>query len=56
MATPKRIHVKEESSCPTVAIEALKLSCTIDALEERNVCIIDIPGAFMQETWLVTYT
>ena len=39
---------KEESSSPTVATEALILSCTIDALKKRDVGIIDIPGAFMQ--------
>jgi Reverse transcriptase (RNA-dependent DNA polymerase) len=39
---------KEESSSPTVAIESVLLSCTIDAHEGRDVGTIDIPGAFMQ--------
>ena len=39
---------KEEASSPTVAIESVMLSCVIDAKEERDVGIIDIPGAFMQ--------
>jgi hypothetical protein len=45
----QRIHTKkEDASSPTVAIEAVMLSCVIDAEEERDVAIIDIPGAFMQ--------
>jgi hypothetical protein len=39
---------KEETSSPTVAIESLMLSCTIDAKERRQVITCDIPGAFMQ--------
>jgi hypothetical protein len=39
---------KEETSSPTVAIESVMLSCTIDAHEGRNVATADIPGAFMQ--------
>jgi hypothetical protein len=39
---------KEEASSPTVAVEALLLSCVIDAQENRDVATADIPGAFMQ--------
>ena len=39
---------KEENSAPTVSIEALLLSCTIDAIKERETAIVDIPGTFMQ--------
>ena len=39
---------KEEASSPTVAMESVMLSCTIDAKEERDVGIVDLPGAFMQ--------
>jgi hypothetical protein len=39
---------KEDASSPTVSIEAVMLSCTIDALERRDVATVDIPGAFMQ--------
>jgi hypothetical protein len=39
---------KEETSSPTVAMESLFLSCTIDAKERRAVVTSDIPGAFMQ--------
>jgi hypothetical protein len=38
----------EETSSPTVAIEALMLSCIIDAKEGRDVATTDIPGAFMR--------
>jgi hypothetical protein len=39
---------KEEASSPTVAIEAVMLSCVIDAMEKRDVATVDIPGAFMR--------
>jgi hypothetical protein len=39
---------KEEASSPTVAIELVMISCTIDAKEERDVETVDIPGAYMQ--------
>lgn len=39
---------KEDASSPTVAIEALMLSCVIDAKEHRDVATVDLPGAFMQ--------
>lgn len=39
---------KHEKSAPTVATEALLLSCVIDAKEGRDVATCDIPGAFMQ--------
>jgi hypothetical protein len=39
---------KDETSSPTVATEALLLSCVIDAAEGRDVATCDIPGAFMQ--------
>ena len=45
----QRLHTnKEDASSPTVAIEAVMLSCVIDAMERRDVATIDIPGAFMQ--------
>ena len=39
---------KEETSSPTVAIESVMISGTIDAYEKRDVATIDVPGAFMQ--------
>jgi hypothetical protein len=46
---PQRDHTtKEETSSPTVANEALMLTCVIDAIEDRVVATVDIPGVFMQ--------
>ena len=39
---------KEEVSSPTVSTEAVLLSCIIDAEENRDVAVIDIPNAFIQ--------
>ena len=39
---------KDDVSAPTVATESLLLTCLIDAMEERDVATVDIPGAFMQ--------
>ena len=45
----QRLHTtKEEASSPTVAIESVMLSCTVDAQEHRDVGVVDLPGAFMQ--------
>ena len=46
---PQRDYMsKKETSSPTVATEALILTCVIDAIEGRDVATCDIPGAFMQ--------
>jgi hypothetical protein len=39
---------KDEASSPTVALESVMLSATIDAKEGREVAVIDIPNAFIQ--------
>jgi hypothetical protein len=39
---------KEDASSPTVATEAVLLSCIIDAKEGRDVAVIDIRNAFIQ--------
>jgi hypothetical protein len=39
---------KEDSSSPTIAIEALFYTLMIDALERRHVATCDIPGHFLQ--------
>ena len=39
---------KEDASSPTASIEAVMITCAIDAKENRDVAIVDIPGAFMQ--------
>ena len=41
---------KEDASSPTVATESVLLSCAIDARENRDVAVIDIPNAFIQTT------
>lgn len=45
---PQRVYIsKEETSAPTVLTEALILSCIIDTVENREVTVCNIPGAFM---------
>ena len=39
---------KEDASSPTVATEAVLLSCITDAEEERDVAVIDILNALIQ--------
>jgi hypothetical protein len=39
---------KEDASLPTVATEAVVLSCIIDAEEGRDVAVVDIPNVFVQ--------
>jgi hypothetical protein len=40
--------LKEDASSPTVSNEAVMLTCVIDADENRDVAIVDIPNAFVQ--------
>ena len=39
---------KEEPTAPTVSTEAVFLTAVIDAMEGRNIVVLDVPGAFMQ--------
>jgi hypothetical protein len=39
---------KEDVSSPTVTAEAVMLTCVIDAQEESDVAVVDIPNAFFQ--------
>jgi hypothetical protein len=39
---------KEDASSPTVSTESVLLTCIIDAAEDRDVAVIDIPNAFIQ--------
>ena len=39
---------KEESSLPTVSLYALMGSCFMDAMDNRKVITVNIPGAFIQ--------
>ena len=46
---PQRDYItKEESSSHTVSLYALMGSCVMDALDDRRVITVDIPGAFLQ--------
>jgi hypothetical protein len=40
--------LKEDANSPTVSNEAVMLTCVIDADENRDVAIVDIPNAFVQ--------
>ena len=40
--------LKEDASSPTVSNEAVMLTCVVDADENRDVAIVDIPNAFVQ--------
>jgi hypothetical protein len=49
---PQREYItKEESSSPTVSLYALMGSCVMDAMDDRAVITVDIPGAFLQGDW-----
>ena len=39
---------KEDVSSPTVSTESILLTCIINALEGRDVTVVDIPNAFIQ--------
>ena len=39
---------KEESSSPSVSLYVLMGSCVMDALDNREVITVDIPGIFLQ--------
>lgn len=44
----QRDHIaKEEAAAPTVSLESIFITSTIDAKERRKVVTIDIPGAFL---------
>ena len=46
---PYRYYItKEESSSSTVSLYALMGSYVMDALDDRKVITVDIPGAFVQ--------
>ena len=39
---------KEDVSSPTVTAEAIMLTCVIDAQENRDVAVVNIPNTFVQ--------
>ena len=44
----KNKYEKEAIASPTVATESVLLTATIEAAENRDVAVVDIPGAFLQ--------
>ena len=45
---PQRLYkTKEETSLPTAATESVFISGLIDAQENRDVVVVDIPGVFL---------
>ena len=49
---PQRDYItKKESSSLTVWLYALMGSCVTDALDDRKVIMVDIPGTFLQGVW-----
>ena len=46
---PQRAYIpQEDARAPTVSTEAMFMTAVMDAMENRTVAIVDIPGAFMQ--------
>ena len=46
---PQRAYIpQEDARAPTVSTEAVFMTAVIDAMENRTVAVVDIPGAFMQ--------
>ncbi len=39
---------KEDVSSPTVSAETVMLTCVIDALEDQDIAVINIPNTFVQ--------
>ncbi len=40
--------MKEDASSPTMSLEAVLLTCLVDANKNRDVAIVDIPNSFVQ--------
>ena len=46
---PQRAYIpQEDARAPTISTEAVLMTAVIDAMENRMVAVVDIPGAFMQ--------
>ena len=46
---PQRAYIpQEDARAPTISTEAMFMTAVIDAMENRTVAVVDIPGAFMQ--------
>jgi hypothetical protein len=44
----RRYTDRADAASPTVATEAVFLTAIINALENRDIAVVNIPGAFMQ--------
>ena len=44
----QEFFTKEETASPTVSLDALEVTCTIDAKEGRDIMSTDVPNAFIQ--------
>ena len=47
-APHRKFFPREEARSPTLSLEALIVSFTIDAHERRKVTVFDVPGAYLQ--------
>jgi hypothetical protein len=43
----REVSTKSDTTSPTVALESVLITATIDAFERRDVAIVDVPGAFL---------
>jgi hypothetical protein len=48
VATSNAIHHQRGCKLSTVSAEAVMLTCVIDAVEDRDIAVVDIPNAFAQ--------
>ena len=47
-APHRKFVPREEARSPTLSLEALIMSLTIDAHERQKVTVFDVPGAYLQ--------
>ena len=47
-ASHRKFVPREEARSPTLSLEALIMSLTIDSHERRKVTVFDVPGAYLQ--------
>ena len=49
----QRKYLKDEEniSSPTASLEAIFTTLVIDAIEERDVAVVDVPGAYLHAEW-----
>ena len=45
---------KEDTTSPTVSTEAVFLTAVVDAWENHNMVVMDIPGVFMQADMMIS--